>query len=302
MKILKILAIAMAAIVGLGAAFFGFVSLRTNAAMAARLPIEVRLDEAPADATTVTYGRHLYETRGCADCHGNNGAGNTVIEDPAMGTLSGPNLTRGAGGLGDRYGHVAEWATAIRHGVTPEDGRKLLLMPSYDYIGMSDEDLRALVAYLRSLPAVDSDLPPLRIGPVFRILYALGELDTMLAANVIDHSITPPASVEITASADYGKYLSGSCVGCHGPNLSGGKIPGGPPDWPLARNLTPDESGMAGWTRENFFVAMREGRRPDGADISPIMPWEAMRRMTDTELDALWLYFSSLEPRPFGGR
>lgn len=284
------------------AGFGAFVWSRSEAAFAERLPIRSALQEMPATVTDVTYGAHLYVTRGCGDCHGPAAEGAAVIDVPPMGTIVAPNLTRGRGGLEGRFMSIAEWDVAVRHGVAPEDGRKLLLMPSYDYAAMADSDLRSLVAFLRSTPDVDSDLPPITVGPVPRVMHTLGKMDTFLAADLIDHDKRPPATVEITASVEYGAYLANSCIGCHGPNLSGGKVPGGDPSWPPAANLTPGERGLGNWGRPAFFAAMREGVRPDGSAISKAMPWPAMSQMTDTELDALWLYLSALPPQPFGNR
>ena len=63
-----------------------------------------------------------------------------------------------------------------------------------------------------------------------RALYAVGVIPD--AAEKIDHSVPPSQPVPEAVSVEHGKYVSGMCIGCHGPNFSGGKIPGGPPDWP----------------------------------------------------------------------
>lgn len=92
-------------------------------------------------------------------------------------------------------------------------------------------------------------------------------------------------------------------MGCHGPTLSGGPIPGAPPDWPPARNITPDEAtGIGGWTEADFVRAMREGKRPDGSSIAEVMPWRAYAAMRDDDLKALWLFLRAAAPKSFGGR
>ena len=102
-------------------------------------------------------------------------------------------------------------------------------------------------------------------------------------------------------SIEYGRYLAqvSGCHGCHGTGLSGGRV-AGPPDLPLASNLTP--AGLAAWTEADFVRALREGRRPDGSAINEFMPWRGYGAMTDTELHALWLYLRSVPPRPTGTR
>ncbi len=68
-------------------------------------------------------------------------------------------------------------------------------------------------------------------------------------------------------------------------------------DWPPAPNLTPDpETGLGPWSQDEFFRALREGKRPDGSSIDPVMPWRNTAEMTDLELGAIWAYLRSLPP------
>jgi hypothetical protein len=104
-------------------------------------------------------------------------------------------------------------------------------------------------------------------------------------------------------TADYGRYLISACTGCHGEHLSGGPIPGVPPDWPVAANLTWHESGIEGWTEPDFIAAMRTGRTPNGRMLpADYMPWPFIGRSSDDDLRALYLHLRSLEPREIGGR
>ena len=256
----------------------------------------------PTDQASIDRGRHLATAIGkCVDCHGQN-LGGTIFLDvtaPPLFRAVAPNLTRGQGGLGGQLSD-ADFARAIRHGVGP-DGKALLVMPADDYYAMSDADLGALIAYIRSLPPVDSQLPPSEIRPLGRILLAAGQLPPF-PAEVIDHSasrdVAPPAGV----TPEYGRYLAmtGGCTGCHGLGLSGGAIPGVPPDFPKARNITP--TGIGSWTEEDFFRALREGKRPDGSSLNPFMPWMATRQMTDDEIKALLAFLRTVPPRPDGMR
>jgi mono/diheme cytochrome c family protein len=101
---------------------------------------------------------------------------------------------------------------------------------------------------------------------------------------------------------EYGHYLAitGGCTGCHGSGLSGGAIPGVPPDFPKARNISP--TGIGSWSDEDFFRALREGKRPDGSTINPFMPWNDTKLMTDDEIRALLAYLRTVPPRPDGQR
>src|SRR5690606_1051994 len=84
-------------------------------------------------------GAHLYATRGCADCHGGDLGGAKVVDEPPVGRLYGPNLTKGQGGVVADY-RDEDWVRAIRHGVNPQ-GRPLVLMPSMEYSEFSEQDL-----------------------------------------------------------------------------------------------------------------------------------------------------------------
>lgn len=260
--------------------------------------VEARAVSIPTGDSAVAWGRHLAATRGCTDCHGADFGGKTFIDDPMMGQLAGANLTSGEGGIGTRYTE-ADWVRALRHGVDTQH-RPLAFMPSDEYTHLSDEDLGALIAFLRQLPTVDRPVPEPAPGPIARLLTVMGNggLPT-LAAEKIDHEAArsrraaPPAG----PTAAYGEYLAPSCTGCHGKDFAGGSIPGAPPSWPEAANLTPDpEAGLGTWTREDFMRALREQRRPDGSQISAVMP-AAMGQMTDTELTALWGYLQTLPPK-----
>jgi cytochrome c553 len=90
---------------------------------------------------------------------------------------------------------------------------------------------------------------------------------------------------------EYGTYLAGiaGCTSCHRPDLKGG--PSGAPGAPPAADIS--AAGLSDWTRADFFRAIREGRRPDGTELSEFMPWRFMADMTDDELDAIWLFLRS---------
>lgn len=252
----------------------------------------------PTDRASVERGRHVAVIRGCLDCHGEDGGGRVMIDAlPVFARLAAPALTPS----GRPGSYTAEdWDLAVRHGIGP-DGRPLLFMPSHEFAGMSDQDLGALAAYFRSLPPVAAELPPNALGPLARALYLKGDLP-LVPAELVDHEAPHLAAIEPAPTAEYGAYLAAGCVGCHGEGFGGGKIPGMPPEAPPAANLTMHETGLAAWTREDFFRALREGRRPDGSEIDPFMPWQATAQMTDLEIEAVWKYLKTVPPAPLGTR
>jgi len=243
------------------------------------------------EKASVERGAHVYVTRGCAGCHGDDLAGKTVIDDPMMGQVAGSNLTHGMGGL-DEDCSTEDYMRSVRHGVAP-DGRPRFLMPSAEYRNMDDQDLADLIAFMESAEPVESAAGAIELGPMSRILILNGEME--LAAEHLDHGATvedaPPAGV----TAEYGAYLAATCSGCHGHELRGGKIAGAPPDWPAATDLSRNaEGGLAAWDEADFIKAIREATRPDGSAIDPIMPADQFARMTDTELKAIWAFLGTL--------
>jgi mono/diheme cytochrome c family protein len=287
LKALRYLAVSVLSIVVTAFAIvYGVSSYRLHRKHA----VQARQISIPTDLATIERGRHLATTRGCVDCHGKDFGGHKVIDDPMAGEVHGPNLTRGSGGLPVNYGD-ADFLRAIRHGVAA-DGRPLVLMPSHEYATMSDEDVAATIAYLKTVPAVNRTRGPVSLGPVVRLLMVLGQFK--IAVEEIEHTAVQPASVTPAISVEYGKYLAAGCTGCHGPNMSGGRIAGAPPDWPSAANLTPHQSArISQWTEAQFVHALRTQERPDGSKLSSVMP-VAFGQMTDLELKALWAYVSSL--------
>jgi len=251
-------------------------------------------------AATLRQGRYLFETRGCGECHGPDGAGRVMIDDEGGLFVKTPNITRGPGGVVADYTE-ADWVRTLRHGINPA-GHALLVMPSDDYNRLTDDDLAALVAYARSLPPIAGEGAAIRLPLVVKALYGIGAIKD--AAERINHNIPPSAPVPVGVTPVHGSYVARMCVGCHGEGFSGGKIPGAPPDWPPAANLTPGEgSAMARYDApEKFNAMMRTGKRPDGSAVSTVMPFDALKGLNDTDLAAIYAFMKTLPPRPFGSR
>lgn len=297
-KIIKFLCYSAAGIVSVLLLAYAIAYGLTQHRLNRRISVTVASVSVPTDAASIERGRHIVTTRACSDCHGADFGGKKVIDDPMTGVFHAPNLTHGKGGLPANFSDE-DYVRAIRHGLS-HDGRALTLMPSMEYAELSDEDLGSVIAYLKTLAPVDRERGPISPGPLIRVLVALGKVS--LPAEHIDHTSPRLASVTPGINANYGKYLASSCTGCHGPNLSGGKIAAAPPDWPAAANLTRDASSrITGWTEEQFIRTVRTRERPDGTKLNPIMP-AAFAEMTDVELKALWSYLATLPPTPTGVR
>lgn len=267
--------------------------------MARTISLAVAPVELPAGAARVEQGRYLYRTRGCADCHGASGAGMEVIKEGAMLVVS-PNIAPGANSATASYNSV-DWVRTLRHGVKP-NGQPVLIMPSEDYNRLTDADLGALISYIRQLPPVAGQRAVIRLPLEVEVQYGFGQIRD--AAEIIDHSLPPSKPLAAAVTAQYGAYVANSCMGCHGEHLSGGRIPGSPPSWPAAANLTPGQgSAMVRYPTPAAFKAMlRSGLRPDGSPVNPLMPFGSLREMSDTDAGALYAYLATVAPREAGRR
>ena len=254
--------------------------------------------DAVALEQAIARGEHLVNARYmCVECHGADGSGGVMVDSGALGTFLGKNLTPGEGSAVADY-TVADWDRIVRHGIKP-DGTAAI-MPSEDFVQMTDQELSDIIAYFQSLDPVANTVPDPTFGPVGTMLLA-SEAFPLTAEQHPDHQgthaeIPPPPAVDTT----FGKHMANICSGCHRPDFSGGPMLSGDPSWPPAGNLTSHGEGLAGWTYADFETAMREGTRPDGSALkSPmdLIPKYA-QRMTDTELEALWVYLQSLPPKP----
>ena len=291
-------ALALAALVALGAATFALGTQLGERRMNRHIALSVQPVALRSDAASVERGRYLYASRGCADCHGAGGTGRVVIDDGKGLRIKAPNISPGPGSVVARY-RPEDWVLAIRHGVKP-DGRPLLVMPSEEYNRLTDDDLAALVAYVRQLAPAEGTAAVVQFPALVKTLYGFGAIPD--AAEKIDHALPPSTPVPEGVTVEHGRYVAAACIGCHGAGFAGGRIAGAPPDWPAAANLTPGEgSAMARYRSRDRFVAMlRSGRRPDGSAVSPVMPFAALQAMNDTDAAALHLYLQSLPARPAG--
>ncbi len=255
----------------------------------------------PTDSASIARGAHLADAIAkCTDCHTPKLSGEVVMDNPALGRFVSHNLTRGKGGIGSVM-KDEDWVRAIRHGVG-HDGKALRIMPSADYGKLSVEDVGAIIAYVKSVPPVDNELPPNTLGPVGRVLVASGKMPLWNAEH-IDHSVAAPAlAPPVGPTLAYGNYLVhvGGCTGCHGPTLAGGPIAGGDPAWPPAANITP--TGLKAYDEAEFFSVLRTGVRKDGSKIKDPMPIAWTKNMTDDETRAIWMYLRTVTPREFGAR
>lgn len=277
-------------------------------------PIPLPATRASTDSALIARGEYLVHGPGhCSDCHSPPAerdrlfAGEIVPltggieEETWLGDWTAPNLTSdtitGIGKMSD-----GEFARMMRHGVNRQD--QIALPFTDSFADLTEEDLTAILSYLRTLPPLPGAGPASEVN-----LY--GKLTLAYFLEPYGPVRTPPAAMAADSSVAYGSYLAntvGRCGSCHtprnlktgeylGPRFSGG-LPFDSRNQPgtiyVTPNLTPDPTTghIVAWTEEAFVARMKEGATI--AD-SP-MPWGSFRRMTEGDLRAIYRYLQSLDP------
>ncbi len=271
--------------------------------------------QASTDSAVIERGKYLaFGPAHCATCHVpmdkimavENGlemplSGGWELNIPP-GSFRAPNITPDMEtGIGKRTD--AEIARVLRYSVG-HDGRTIF--PFMPFQELSDEDLTAVISFLRSQEAVSNQVEPTELSFLGKAIMAFGMIKPEGPRN------TPPKSVTREPTVEYGKYIAnsvGNCRGCHtdrdlktgayiGIDFAGGMYM--PPDdfskgfAFTSPNLTPDkETGvMTFWDEAAFIAKFKAGRVHAG---SP-MPWGAMSRMDSVELIAVYKFLQALEP------
>jgi mono/diheme cytochrome c family protein len=250
----------------------------------------------PTDEASLAFGKHRAEVL-CEGCHGPDlsGIGNWFSAGP-LGTIDSANLTSGEGGFGREATSVEDYVRAIRHGIDPE-GKPIFMPAVVSTSNLSDQDLAAIIAYVKSVPPVDHITHGQHFTPLAKIMLAAGMLGKLPVESVshATHLSAPPAGV----TKEYGEYMvnTNDCRVCHGPKLNGGKYPD-PTIQKISPNLTPGGE-LGGWTEDQFITTIRSGVTPAEAHLDPnLMPWKDYSKFTDDELKAIYLYLHSLPKLP----
>jgi mono/diheme cytochrome c family protein len=309
-RILKILGFLVALVVVAAAGLFIYVQVAYNVDFP-KTPLPAIA--ARTDPATIARGEYLvHAVAHCSTCHGpaeNLRQRNLDFTQPLVGgyawelgpfgTFTARNLTPDATGIGAMTD--AQLARSIRHGV--DERGKLSPMMRLAVGPMSDEDLTAIVSYLRAQAPVVAKRP----------FYELGIIGKVVALDFTPRLTPAPAHVpEGEISVERGKYLAegpAHCAGCHtpvdplegfaltGPVFSGEaeaeEDPTNPAQEIIAPNLTPDpETGhMASWSEDAFVARFKGGRVVKGSK----MPWEAFARMTDNDLRSIFRYLRTVK-------
>ncbi|REL33237.1 cytochrome C [Rhodohalobacter sp. SW132] len=266
----------------------------------------------------VDHGRYLANhVMLCMDCHavrdfslfagplkpGTKGAGGEVFDRDNLGvpgSFVAPNLTPAA--LGDWTD--GEIFRAITSGVSKDGSALFPIMPYPNYSQLAEEDVHAIIAYLRTLEPVEYERPPSEYD--FPVNFLINTMP-------VKPNLQPKPEKEDVNN--YGRYLvnAAACADCHtriekgsfvGEMLAGGnefKLPDG--SVVRSANITPHETGIGNWTKEQFVTRFKVyadstyvPRRVEPGQFQTMMPWLMYADMESEDLEAIYEYLRTIEP------
>jgi mono/diheme cytochrome c family protein len=253
----------------------------------------------------------------CMDCHSTRD----------WSKFSGPPMAGTEGSGGDRFDQtmgfpgvfyaknitpygLSSWTDGeifrvITTGVNKQGKALFPVMPYHYYGQLDEEDIKSIIAYIRTLPTIKKDIPASKADFPFSLIM-----------NTIPTKATFSTKPNENDSLAYGRYLvtATACVECHsqvdngqiipGTEFGGGRtfdLPGG-----ILRtaNITPDATGIGSWSKEQFIQRFKQYQdssyqSPNLAptDFNSIMPWTMYSGMTTEDLGKIYDYLRTLKPR-----
>lgn len=315
-RILKVLGGIIAVLVVVAIALVTYVQVAWNRPYGRPVPQLT----APTDKETVARGEYLFKYGNqCWGCHslGTADANSAPVGGrefdlrkigPGFGIFYSPNITP------DPDTGIGKWSDgaivrALREGLDHEGRLFFPIMPADWYKGLSDSDALAIAAYLKSIPPVRNAVPANKPSMMTKVLFAFKVVGPQPA--ITQPVVAPPAG----ATVEYGQYLAShasGCAECHTPRdlqtgkafmdqiFAGSNFPfGGPmeglPAAAHAPNLTPDqETGIGGWSEEQFVAALRTGMKPDGSVMLGMMPYAYYGFWKEDDLRAVYRYLRTV--------
>ena len=221
--------------------------------------------------------------------------GPQVFDEPSF-TARGSNITP------DKETGIGSWSDAdikraLMEGRRPNGTQLAPIMPYAFYKVFTDRDLDAVVAYLRSVPAVSNKVAP----PVYK---------AALHADVPPGAEKPMTAKDMTDAVRRGFYLVtiGHCMECHTPDVNhrldftklgkGGREFKGPWGVSVSRNITSHKTaGIGSWSDAEIKAAITKGGRKDGTKLRPPMGYDLYATMTDIDLSAMIAYLRTIPPQ-----
>jgi mono/diheme cytochrome c family protein len=311
--ILKILGWIVGIVIIVIIALVGYIQLRWDAKSDRPAPDL----KATADSATIARGEYIFKFQAqCWGCHQDPAATSNTIPSSAGGMLF--DLSNAGPGFGKWYSRnltpdtetgIGSWTDgeivqALREGINKDRLTLFPIMPTDWYKGMGDEDVLAVVAYLRSLQPVKHEVPEREPSFFAKALFTFGMLKPQ------PHITAPVTAPPRGVTAEYGKYVASNlagCAECHTPRnlqdgqfyldslFAGSSFPFEGAITAFAPNITPDtETGIGSWNEEQFITAVTTGVRPDSVVLSPHMPYAYYKFLTMDDLRAVYVYLKTI--------
>jgi mono/diheme cytochrome c family protein len=287
-----------------------------------------------AAPSSILRGEYLVRSvAGCGECHTPRDASGALDQsrwlagvanrfdlvpyDDTMGGISAPNLTPAG---------LSSWSDtdieqAMLDGISNDGSPLFPVMPYYAYHNMAATDVQAIIAYLRAIPAVSGTTPARQPLPV-----ALTAPAPPIPESAIPQTTLPAAGADYEA-AQRGRYLAGEvgfCLDCHTPwrlgeaqpldltRVFGGGRPFSSHDWVVpapappvvwSYDVTPDPTGIAGWTADDVAQVLAEGTTPAGVALCrpmPAGPIGGLGGLTAEDAHDIGMYLTTIPPVPGG--
>ena len=259
---------------------------------------------AQAQSDLVKRGDYLVNTiMTCANCHSPKGppaavagkdySGGLRFDEPPF-DVTASNITQ------DKETGIGSWSDAdikklMRTGVRPNGTRVAEVMPTSFYGIVTERDMDAIVAYMRTIKPVKNKVP----DPIYKI---------KLPHHAFPGSETPYTEAMMSDKVKKGFYLVtiGHCMECHTPFGARGKDyvgdlgKGGmefPGPWgkSVSRNITPSKTkGLGAWSDAEIKAAITAGKSKDGSPLKPPMGYQYYAQMTGDDLDAVVAYLRTV--------
>ena len=275
-RILRALAWLTAALAGVAVLGVAYVYVASQVVISRKYDVPLTDFRAPSDAETIRRGERVATLVGCNNCHGQQLEGTVMFDKPGVARIPAPNLTR----LVKEYTD-AELERLLRHGVK-QDGASLWIMPSYMFGHRTDEDLAAVVAFVRSKPERDGVDGSVSIGALGRLGVVMGTFKP--AAAEIEPTVERRAP-DVSDPLSHGRYLvMNACTECHGRKLEGSEF-----------IKAPSLAIAAAYTQQDLAKLLRTGvalgdRKLDlMSRISPIR----FSTLSDVEVRAIHAYLNT---------
>lgn len=278
-RLLRWIGITLTSLAGVGVIAYAVLYVLSERVLRRTYDVPAVAVTIPDDRASISEGRRLATIRGCfAGCHGKEAGGAVLFDKPMIARIVAPNLTAAVRKFSDK-----ELVAMIRSGVRP-DGRSMLVMPSEVFVGLTDEDLARIIAFLKALPEVAGPGPGISPGPIGRLGLVVGKFK--MVAQLIAEAAPPPDAAN--EEAKYGRYLARTiCAECHGTALRGDSNPDfSSPDLRVVDAYSPD--AFAQLLRTGIAIGGRD------ADVMSAQARNNLSQLTDSEIAALYSYLHSM--------